>query len=95
MPPYTNATTNTTYILNTRKLNFTFAERFCNDQGGHLASWNSKAEQIEVEQYFIKAGVLFPECHKTYWMGLSAKIWPRFTWKDSLLAAPGGHAILV
>jgi hypothetical protein len=39
MPPYTNVTTNTTYVLNTRKLNFTWAENYCNDNGGHIVSW--------------------------------------------------------
>jgi hypothetical protein len=33
MPPYTNVTTNTTYILNTKKMNFSTAEQFCNDNG--------------------------------------------------------------
>jgi hypothetical protein len=89
MPPYVNVTTNTTYILNTRKQNFSTAEQFCNDNGGHLASWATKDKQIEVEQAFIKMGVLFPECHKTYWMGLRARTWPRFSWLDSLLGAPG------
>jgi hypothetical protein len=33
MPPYTNVTTNTTYILNTKKMNFSSAEQYCNDNG--------------------------------------------------------------
>jgi hypothetical protein len=94
MPPYTNVTTNTTYILNTKKMNFSQAESYCNDNGGHLASWNNREEQMEVEQHFINAGVLFPHCHQIYWMGLRAKNWPRFNWLDSLLMSPGGFATL-
>jgi hypothetical protein len=93
MPPYTNVTTNTTYILNTKKMNFSQAESYCNDNGGHLASWNNREEQMEVEQYFIKVGVLFPNCHQIYWMGLRAKSWPRFNWLDSLLLPPGEPAV--
>jgi hypothetical protein len=38
-PPYRNETTNTTYILNTNRLNFFDAEQVCNDNGGHLATY--------------------------------------------------------
>jgi NADH-quinone oxidoreductase subunit H len=48
-----------------------------------------------VEQAFIKMGVLFPECHKTYWMGLRARTWPRFSWLDSLLGAARNAAQMV
>jgi hypothetical protein len=35
-------------------LNHTQHETYCNTIGGHLASWDSLAEQNEVEQAFIK-----------------------------------------
>ena len=41
------------YILNTNPTSFKSAQTFCNTQGGHLASWDSYAEQYEVEQYFV------------------------------------------
>jgi hypothetical protein len=49
----------------------------------------TKEEQLEVEGHFIEAGLLFPECHQIYWIGLRAKSWPRFSWLDSLLPSPG------
>jgi hypothetical protein len=40
--------------LSTHLLNQTQHESYCNSIGGHLASWDSLAEQNEVEQAFIK-----------------------------------------
>lgn len=42
-----------------------------------------------MEGHFVEAGLLFPECHQIYWIGLRAKTWPRFNWLDSLLPSPG------
>jgi hypothetical protein len=53
-------------------------------------SSGTKEEQLEVERHFIDTGLLFPECHQIYWMGLRAKTWPRFNWLDTLLPSPGG-----
>jgi hypothetical protein len=46
--------TNKTYALNTNLLDQKAAQQVCNDMGGHLASWGSYEEQMEVEQYYIK-----------------------------------------
>ena len=52
--------------------------------GGHLASYLSRQEQSEVEQYYIKAGYLFPTFHEFYWFGYQAtsRTWPAFKWLD-------------
>jgi hypothetical protein len=69
--------------------NFSDAEASCQNQGGHLTSYQSEAEQAEVEQYYIKNGYLFPTFagHQFYWMGLNASFWPstgfaKFHWLD-------------
>ena len=38
---YNSKTLNNTYILNQYVANFTNASDFCNDNGGHLISWNT------------------------------------------------------
>lgn len=38
--------------------------------------------QYSVEAYFTNLGVLFPECHLNYWMGLTTAQWPNFFWTD-------------
>ena len=48
-PPYT-ASTGNTYFLNTTLTAFFDAERACTNNGGHLASYLTPAEQFEVEQ---------------------------------------------
>jgi hypothetical protein len=45
---YTSKINNSTYMLNTNPMAFEGAESFCNDYGGHLVSYGSKAEQQEV-----------------------------------------------
>jgi hypothetical protein len=45
----------------------------------------SQAEQTEVENAFLKMGVLLPNYHKNYWMGLNTTIWPLFYWVDPLV----------
>jgi hypothetical protein len=81
-PKLYNATTRNTYILNTQRLNFSAGEQFCNDNGGHLVAYTSADEQLSVEQYFTQLGVLFPDCHLNYWMGLTTEQWPNFFWTD-------------
>jgi hypothetical protein len=47
-------------------------------------------EQVEVEQYFIGAGLIIPTFHKFYWMGLAVSgLWPNFKWVDR---SPGPNA---
>ncbi len=48
-PPYT-ASTGNTFFLNTTLTAFFDAERACTNNGGHLASYLTPAEQFEVEQ---------------------------------------------
>ncbi len=50
------------YILNTNPTSFRSAQTFCNAQGGHLASWDSYAEQYEVEQYFVNQVRVLASC---------------------------------
>ncbi len=42
------------YILNTTLMSQAAAQQFCIDNGGHLAGYDSLAEQVAVEQQFIK-----------------------------------------
>jgi hypothetical protein len=82
MPSPAN-TTNNTYCLSTNLTGQADAEDYCNTLGGHLASWNSQAEQTEVEGYWIKAGLLLPLFHKAYWIGAvigDEDMWPNFRW---------------
>ena len=44
---------NRTFMFNSMRANATVAERVCRNQGGHLASYLSVAEQAEVEAYFV------------------------------------------
>jgi hypothetical protein len=43
---WTSDMSNNTYILNQFVSNFTVAQQFCNDNGGHLVSYNSFEEQL-------------------------------------------------
>ncbi len=96
MPPYSAGpgpagctptpanSTNNTYCLNTNMTGVDAGEQYCNDLGGHLVSWNSQAEQTEVEGYWVNAGLLLPTFHKLYWMGAflsDEDIWPSFRWR--------------
>ncbi len=52
-----NATLNkfrASYMLNTSLMTQEEAQQFCIDNGGHLAGYDSLAEQVAVEQQFIK-----------------------------------------
>ena len=59
----------------------------CN--GGHLASFESFSEQVEVEANFTAEGMLMPKFHRHYWMGLrtTEEEWPVFGWVQKLQAA--------
>jgi hypothetical protein len=87
---YTNDTTGVSYLLNTQPTNFTAAEQYCNDNGGHLIGLGSLEEQHEVEEYYINDGQLFPLYHQVYWNGLRAQSWPRFSWIDNVTPMPSG-----
>lgn len=65
------------YLLNTKAMNFTAAEAYCQSQGGHLASYTTLEEQQEVERYYVNNGMFFPLYHIAYWIGLRATAWPR------------------
>jgi hypothetical protein len=56
--------------------------------GGHLASWGSYEEQLEVEQYYIKQGLILPVFHRQYWLGLRAVQHPTFKWLDPFTKPP-------
>lgn len=44
--------------------------------------------QTEVEQWFIRQGVLIPSFHQMYWLGLVAYEWPKFLPLDKSLPPP-------
>ena len=101
---YTSDKFSATYIFNSTMANFTDAENFCRYSGGHLVSWRSRAEQAEVESYYMNNGYMFPTFHRFYWMGLSAangmkpadlisqqNKWPNFSYIDGA-PRPGGSA---
>jgi hypothetical protein len=54
---------NATYVLNTNPLPQAAAEQFCRDRGGHLASFTTFQEQVEVEAWFAQQGYLLPAYH--------------------------------
>jgi hypothetical protein len=81
---YVSEISKNTYVLNTTMVNFATAEQTCNDNGGHLITHASLAEQQEVEKYFSDMGYLFPSFHKNYWIGYMSEMWPNFRWIDRL-----------
>lgn len=76
------------FLWNTLPMNFSAAQQYCNDQGGHLASFVSLPEQRDVEQYLINQGLLLPTFHTAYWIGLQSDVWPRFYWLDNITPSP-------
>jgi hypothetical protein len=46
------------YVLNTTLLNWYNAEDTCMSMGGHLVSYNSIEEQLDVEAYFAASSGL-------------------------------------
>jgi hypothetical protein len=92
---YYSPTFNKTYVLNTTRMNNNDAEQFCRDNGGHMASWSSAAEQNEVEEYFTAPYKLLLPYMPQYWIGLRSKGgWSArgFQWLDQSLPAPGLNA---
>jgi hypothetical protein len=89
---YTNNATNNTYILNQTMTDFSTADKWCNDKGGHLAAWRSLPEQQDAERYYVGKGWLLPTYHKGYWMGLTSSTsrWPRYNWTEPGLKPPTG-----
>jgi hypothetical protein len=59
-----------TYILNQNYMTQADGEKFCVDRGGHLVSYLSVEEQVDVEQYFVGKGWLYSNYNKAYWIGL-------------------------
>ncbi len=56
LPPYTDKTTGASYLYNSDEMVQADAEQWCNGQGGHLVSYESLAEQKNVEGYFMDGG---------------------------------------
>jgi hypothetical protein len=81
-PAITTASTNVTFQLNLQLADARTAGMICLQQGGHLASYSSSAEQAEVEQFYIKKGYILPGFHKLYWMSLTSDymLYPEFRW---------------
>jgi hypothetical protein len=82
---YTSTLSNV-FTINTTRLTQRQAQAVCSSQGAQLASFESRDEQVEVEQYFSQNGYLLPSFHKTYWLGLTAVTWPIYSWSDRSLA---------
>jgi hypothetical protein len=51
---YTDGNSGDTYVLNTNLMNMMDAEKACNAEGGHLASWTDMDQQGSVEEYFTE-----------------------------------------
>ena len=84
---FTSNITQNTYMLNTSAADRNQAQESCIGMGGHVVSFTSLEEQREVEGYFTNMGVLLPDFHQRYWLGLyipmrDPKLWPRFLWLD-------------
>jgi hypothetical protein len=60
------------YSLNTCARSYGQAEAACRLQGGHLASYGSQAEQVEVEGYSLSQGLLVGG-YGGYWMGAKVR----------------------
>jgi hypothetical protein len=85
---YTSPKSQSKYVLNTTADTHANAEAACNLWGGHLAMWESLAEQSEVEQAFSSDGGLIGSYHFSYWAGLVAEDWPKYAWMDKTLPLP-------
>jgi hypothetical protein len=77
---YVSNTTQATYILNTSMANWADAKQVCNDNGGHLVSYQTPDEQSEVEGYYERSGMFITRYHIFYWTGLVSdqQMWPQF-----------------
>jgi hypothetical protein len=84
------STANSTFTFYNQFLTQSAAERTCQDAGGHLAAFNTLAEQKQVEAYYIAQGLLLTDYHKHYWMGLTSSR-STWTWMDKAVSgAPAG-----
>jgi hypothetical protein len=70
---YESASQSSSYILNTKAMSQKEAEEFCRCNGMHLVTWESRAEQNEVELHYQSIFQLQPPYHGAYWMGLRIK----------------------
>lgn len=86
----TSNVTGNTFTLYTTQATQAEAETACREEGGHLASFGSYDEQVEMEFAFMNRGYLLPGFHKSYWMGLNSSdaAWPTFNWLDRTLPNP-------
>jgi hypothetical protein len=77
---YVSGTTQATYILNTSMASWADAQQACNDNGGHLVSYQTPDEQTEVEGFFERGGMFITLYHVFYWTGLVSdqQEWPQF-----------------
>lgn len=78
---YKSPFSQSTFLLNTSVADVYSHEAGCAAQGGHLTSYISLLEQLEVEDQFVNLGVLLPTFHLRYWIGLyipyrDPKLWP-------------------
>ena len=69
LPPYTDKKSGASYLYNSDEVIQSDAEQWCNDNGGHLVSYESLEEQKNVEGYFTAAGCLIPTDGNAYWIG--------------------------
>ena len=81
---YTSPASNTAYYFNTTEDSQAGAEQACRLLGGHLAIFDSAAEQKEVEAAFRSQGALITGYHVAYWIGLKARNWADFRCGDCL-----------
>jgi hypothetical protein len=86
-PTFTATTTDGAFKIFTNATSFDHAEKACNTQGGHLASYATPGEQAEVERYMVEQGYLIPSFHQSYWIGLNttapgASSRNNWTWVD-------------
>jgi hypothetical protein len=82
----TASSTRNRFTLYVEPRNASAAEQACQANGGHLASFASRDEQLEVEQSLVDTGYLLPSYHKQYWMGLATtdESWPSFRYAGLL-----------
>ena len=72
--------------INMTKTTFDDAEATCQKNGSHMISWANNTMQKAVEQMYVDMGVLLPNFHKAYWIGLNttAAGWRNvWTWVDN------------
>jgi hypothetical protein len=87
---YTSKVSAATFVWNPAKLEQAEAQLACNDLGGHLAVFTSLAEQVDVENYYINWGLMFPTYTPSYWMGAESAfdLWPSFFWAQRNFTGP-------